>query len=102
MQVRCFFLVVFEAIFKDKPYVLPKLLIGFVNIEIDLIHDGAQIHGIVNNLKIIWTTIFRRIHRLAEEHTVVNIVLGEVEQLRRDEHQTLTPLPLYLVGLNDG
>ena len=36
---------------------------------------------------------------LAEEDAIVDIALGEVEQLGTDHHERLTPFTLYLVGL---
>jgi hypothetical protein len=86
VQVRCLFSVVFEAIFKHQTGVSPKLIIGFVDIEIDLIHDASQIHRISDDLEIIWATVLGRVDRLAEENSIVNIVFGEVEQLGADEH----------------
>lgn len=86
MKVRCFFFVVFEAIFEHQTDVSPKLIVRFVDIEIDLVHDASQIHRISDDLEIIWAIVLGGVNRLAEEDSIVDIIFGEVEQLGADEH----------------
>lgn len=100
MEIRGLSLVEPEAVLEDQPDVPPELLVGFVDVQVYLVHDGAQIHGIGHDLEVVGAAVPGGVDWFAEEDAVVDVVLGEVEQFRADEHEALAPLALDLVGLH--
>jgi hypothetical protein len=87
MQIRCLFFIELQTIPDDQPDISPELLITFVNIQVDLVEDGPKVHRLRDNLEVVRTVVPDRVHRLAEKDSIVDAVLGEVEQLRADEHE---------------
>ena len=78
MKIRSFSLIEFETIFDDKTNILPKFLTTFVNIQINLVENGSKIHRSIDNLEIFRAVVPRRIHRLAEQNSIMNVRLCKI------------------------
>ena len=100
MKIRGFPLVEPKTIFDDKTNILPKFLTTFVNVQINLVENGSKIHRSIDNLKVFRTVVPCRIHRLAEQNSIMNVDFRKIQQLRTHQHQRLTPFPLDFVRLH--
>ena len=87
MQIRCLFFIELQTIPNDQPDIFPELFITLVNIQVDLVEDCPEVHRLRDNPEVVRTVVPDRVHRLAEKDAIVDVVLGEVEQLRADEHE---------------
>lgn len=102
MQVRSLLLVKLKAVFEDKTDISPELIVAFVDIEINLVENGSQVHWMGNYLEVVRAVVTSRVYRLAEKNSIMDVSFCEVEELRADKHERFTPFAFDFVGLNRG
>lgn len=85
-------LVVPSTVLKDEAHFKPKLLEGPVIPEIDPVQNGAQVHWLRDYFLVVGKPLLVCIDRIHEEDSVINVILGEVEQFVDYCGQQLVPL----------
>ena len=86
MQIRSFFLVEFQAIPDNESNLIPELRGALVNVKIQLVEDGSEVHGLLDDLEVVGATVSFRIDWLAEKNSVMDVVFGKVEEFWADHH----------------
>lgn len=80
---------------------MPELFGSLVNVQIDFVENSSQVHGLFDDVEIFRAVVGIGVDGSGEQHPVVDLISGEVEELGADDHEGFTPLSFDFVGLSE-